>query len=86
MLPIVTKVLTLFGEVIGGQVVAFLKEEFKELKKDFIQYQELKKEFKEIDQKRLELQEDIKLAQTQEERDALLDKMDKLFRKSTGFK
>ena len=81
-MSIITTIFTVVAKEIAVEVISFVKVEFAELKKDFMQYQELKKEFQERDLEVLELKNDIKLANTPEERDALLDKMDSLLRSS----
>lgn len=80
MAPILTNIFKIIAEPIAREVVGFVKEEFKILKKDFFEYQKLKQEFSERDKMALELKEDIKKASTPQERDVLLDKLDKLFR------
>lgn len=85
MLPIFKEIIILFAKPIASEVVGFVKTEFDILKQDFIQYQKLKEEFSERDKIAMELKNDIKLAKTPQERDVLLDKMDKLFRSTINF-
>lgn len=70
-----SSIVSIFAKEVSAQVI-------KEVKAFLKQSADIKEKVTLRDQEALELKEDIRLAQTDEERDVLLDKMDSLLRRT----